>query len=335
MRTPSLGLLLTYQCRRSCSFCGNRGTESSSWPHMSLPLAKKALKNAGQEGLTKLYLSGGEPLLHQQIVEIIDLAADNGFTEVDVQSGGWRQSEDQEMRGKIRQILDQAERRNLRCSFSLSFSPLANNGDERANIDTWRTTIATLQSFGSRLYEHTPLIHGTFVVSSGDHNANFYASFRNTMEGLGAECRLLDVGMAQPARSFYFFNGSLVFTFTTRNVGASGRGVVVAGAKKAKNCLSANYNMWLHEMTVTPTGGFQPCDVVMNEADQRGALIDFQVIVTEPFRFCYEWFRDNQSRLFTLRRQIYRAMGENGGSFHQACVQARQQLLAEDGIPVL
>ena len=335
-KTPNLGLLLTYQCNRACKFCGTRSTGDRTWPYMNVQLARRTLREAGQEGFTSVYLSGGNPLLHTRVAAIVEAAAENGFTKVEVLLGGWTKTENLVMKQRVGQILDVAEANDLRCSFPLSFSPLANSGNTELNIDTWTTTVSTLLSFGDRIAKKISSVQCRFVLSpSGQGNSQFLSLLDSVMEQQGAKHQLFDDGHAEPSRIYSFSGSNLAFNFDSRVVGFSGNGENIPATRPATCCNPVNYGQWLLDMAVTPSGGFQPCDVVKNEADQAGALIDLKAISAEPLRFSYEWYRDNRDRLATRRRQIYRTMDQQKSSFHDACAKARRELLAEDGISVL
>ena len=72
---------LTERCNLRCSYCyffsaPNRGGSSGDIP---FALAREALQEAKEMGVTHVIATGGEPLLHPRVFEILDLAKSLGF----------------------------------------------------------------------------------------------------------------------------------------------------------------------------------------------------------------------------------------------------------------
>lgn len=70
-------VLLTYQCNQNCPFCIEPKLHREGF--LSTENFKKALVYAKEKGLTTIYLHGGEPTLHPNVVLFAQLAKDAGF----------------------------------------------------------------------------------------------------------------------------------------------------------------------------------------------------------------------------------------------------------------
>lgn len=67
---------VTYRCNASCSFCDIWEKPS---PYINLKNAEENFKALKRMGVKVIDFTGGEPLLHQQIDELLSLAKSNGF----------------------------------------------------------------------------------------------------------------------------------------------------------------------------------------------------------------------------------------------------------------
>lgn len=84
--TSVLDLEITTRCNQRCRYCfvrklGRRG-------EMSLELVEDALEEGGRLGHRTVHLTGGEPLLHPQLDDIIELSAEQGYERVIVNTNG-------------------------------------------------------------------------------------------------------------------------------------------------------------------------------------------------------------------------------------------------------
>lgn len=70
-------VLLTYQCNQNCPFCIEPKLHREGF--LSTKNFKKALVYAKEKGLTTIYLHGGEPTLHPNVVLFAQLTKDAGF----------------------------------------------------------------------------------------------------------------------------------------------------------------------------------------------------------------------------------------------------------------
>lgn len=69
---------ITNTCNMNCQHCMNRSGKES-FPGLSSDTIKKLFSELYSEGIRFLYISGGEPLVYQDIDEILEYAHDLGF----------------------------------------------------------------------------------------------------------------------------------------------------------------------------------------------------------------------------------------------------------------
>ncbi|MBF0473801.1 MAG: radical SAM protein [Nitrospirae bacterium] len=75
MEIKSLTLELTSKCNLKCTHCYNNSGLCGHVQEMDLPTVKLLLNDLSQYPIEEMYLSGGEPLLHNDFEEILNLAA--------------------------------------------------------------------------------------------------------------------------------------------------------------------------------------------------------------------------------------------------------------------
>ena len=68
---PLLVLELTYRCPHRCRVCFHTGKRGKNTPDMPMNLVRLALDKAQQEGVQRVRLTGGEPLLYPQLDTIL------------------------------------------------------------------------------------------------------------------------------------------------------------------------------------------------------------------------------------------------------------------------
>jgi cyclic pyranopterin phosphate synthase len=82
-----LRMSVTQECNLSCAYCHREG-EDAPGKEMSTETACQILESFAGFGVSKLKITGGEPLLRSDICEIISSARQDGFTEVSLTSNG-------------------------------------------------------------------------------------------------------------------------------------------------------------------------------------------------------------------------------------------------------
>lgn len=81
-RLNQLYLYLTEGCNLRCRHCWlapKHENENKKYKHMDFEVIKSVLKQGKEIGMAGIKLTGGEPLMHPRIVEIIDLIVSEGF----------------------------------------------------------------------------------------------------------------------------------------------------------------------------------------------------------------------------------------------------------------
>ena len=99
-RLLSVGFLLTYRCNRKCAFCrlpDLAGSEMTTSEVMDL------LTQFRRRGVTRCGLSGGEPLLREDLGDIVTRAAELGFL-LNINTNGWLLAEQIDRLRAARQI---------------------------------------------------------------------------------------------------------------------------------------------------------------------------------------------------------------------------------------
>lgn len=80
-------IALTQKCNLDCFYCHEEGERVKNGESLSVSDVDKILKTAKELGMYKVKFSGGEPLVHPDIVEIIDVA-DNYMDDVSLTTNG-------------------------------------------------------------------------------------------------------------------------------------------------------------------------------------------------------------------------------------------------------
>jgi len=78
--TKHMNVILTNQCNRNCPFCiAQKNTNKTKNSFLSLSNVEKAIDFCKQEDIKTIALTGGEPTLHPNILEIAKMFRSNGF----------------------------------------------------------------------------------------------------------------------------------------------------------------------------------------------------------------------------------------------------------------
>ena len=70
--TKHMNIIITNECNRNCPFCiAKKNSNNSNYKYISMENIEKAINFAKSENLETIALSGGEPTLHPNIMEIV------------------------------------------------------------------------------------------------------------------------------------------------------------------------------------------------------------------------------------------------------------------------
>jgi len=85
-QTPKYWVRLTRVCNNNCVFCLDKAAQNGT----SMPLSeiKNQLKQGRKQGFKKLILSGGEPTLHPDYLEIVKFGKDIGYDDIQTVTNG-------------------------------------------------------------------------------------------------------------------------------------------------------------------------------------------------------------------------------------------------------
>lgn len=117
-----LRMSVTQKCNLRCAYCHHEGEETPG-EEMPLDTALAILRSFAEHGVRKLKITGGEPLLREDIYDIIRCAKEAGFEEVSLTTNGTL------LPGRAKKLKDAGlDRLNIGCD-SVSSSVLAKTVD--------------------------------------------------------------------------------------------------------------------------------------------------------------------------------------------------------------
>jgi len=113
-KISSLRLSVTQRCNLNCEYCHKEG-EKTTDSEISIENIKEILETASELGIKKIKITGGEPLLRDDIVEIIRTIKKHNFDDISLTTNGF-------LLDKLAKRLKQAglNRVNIGCD-SVSF----------------------------------------------------------------------------------------------------------------------------------------------------------------------------------------------------------------------
>ncbi len=82
-----IDLKVGFKCNNFCKFCV-QGDKREKLPAKALSELKRSLKDGRRSGATGVVVTGGEPTLHHNILEVVRHAKDLGYETIQVQSNG-------------------------------------------------------------------------------------------------------------------------------------------------------------------------------------------------------------------------------------------------------
>ena len=86
-KVDSLRLSITQRCNLNCLYCHKEG-EQNSTGEMSLNIIEKLVITAEKLGYKKIKITGGEPLLRDDIIEIVKLIKKGNFEDISLVTNG-------------------------------------------------------------------------------------------------------------------------------------------------------------------------------------------------------------------------------------------------------
>lgn len=149
-RTPLIAnLTLTHRCNLRCQYCGIWRAPPAE---MDTAMVCRIIDELADAGTERLGLGGGEPMLREDVGQIIDHAKARGLT-VNLLSNGWQVPERiGELRGLdfLAISLDgpEAVHDQLRGNGAFAQALAAIRMASAAGIDVWTTTVITRHSIG-------------------------------------------------------------------------------------------------------------------------------------------------------------------------------------------
>ncbi|NMM49641.1 radical SAM protein [Marinigracilibium pacificum] len=121
---------VTYRCNASCSFCDIWEKPS---PYISLDDVKKNFEDLKKLGVRIIDFTGGEPLLHQNIGEVLQLAKEFGFITTITTNGLLYPKRSGEIRGLVDML-----------HFSLDYSTSSKH-DKARNVECFNKVLESIE----------------------------------------------------------------------------------------------------------------------------------------------------------------------------------------------
>lgn len=84
----SLRISVTNQCNLRCSYCHNEGEDNEAKEQISVEKIAKIASISSSYGIKKVKITGGEPLLRDDITEITSVFDSNGFDDISLSTNG-------------------------------------------------------------------------------------------------------------------------------------------------------------------------------------------------------------------------------------------------------
>lgn len=76
-----------FYCNNQCTFCV-QGRKRDKLPAKSVTEVEQSLREAREAGKTEVVLTGGEPCMHPQFLQLVKIAHDLGFEQIQIQTNG-------------------------------------------------------------------------------------------------------------------------------------------------------------------------------------------------------------------------------------------------------
>ena len=82
-----IDIKITFRCNNKCGFCA-QGHKRDIYPDRTEKNVAAVLKKARAEGVTGVVFTGGEPSMHPEILRLVRIASEAGFTGIQLQTNG-------------------------------------------------------------------------------------------------------------------------------------------------------------------------------------------------------------------------------------------------------
>jgi len=126
----NLRISLTQRCNLQCPYCHKEG-ESQADREMTFDEIEERIIAARDAGMKKVKITGGEPLMRQDIVEIVEMMKNNGLDEISMTTNGIL------LEGYARQLKQAGlDRLNIGCDSLSSLSFLKNASQIKNGLDS-------------------------------------------------------------------------------------------------------------------------------------------------------------------------------------------------------
>lgn len=89
-RLTHLRLSVTKACDLSCAYCHREGAPDAAGPDLSLALLTEMVTALAARGLSRVKITGGEPLLRPDLVDVVRVLRDAGYSDVSLTTNGMR-----------------------------------------------------------------------------------------------------------------------------------------------------------------------------------------------------------------------------------------------------
>jgi hypothetical protein len=311
----SIGLGITNRCKNQCKMCATSSTPKESEPQMPLSVANKHLEAAKLLGVQEVCLTGGEAMLHPDILKIVEHAARLGFRYIHINSGGWIEPDSQsrvQMLTRAMETTSQISQGRSSLLLDLSFSLHAFNGNQTRNMELWRTTLSGFVGMAGLIKHHWQGIP-IKVGFTGVEAPKVPRIFSNVLEEFSDKNQMqIEVGQIEAfGRAAENFSG-------LPQRGMCSDYLDIGVFPREMKYLTFPY--------ISPANYLFPCNSPSNGTAPLAAGLK----LADKFGLekAIEYYRYFFEEIISLRDYLYRQLGENV-PFCRACIEARTQFFKE------
>ncbi|GHV64573.1 hypothetical protein AGMMS49587_17240 [Spirochaetia bacterium] len=154
----SIFLFTTGKCNAKCAMCFYANDMAQKEPDLSFENIKKLSESAGN--IKRLWLSGGEPTLREELPEIVEMFyKNNHITDVNMPSNGMKPERVIEWLKRIRQNCP-----DLNISISISFDGFGDTHDTQRGVSCFYQATETLKLLDENFKDDGHVIRGAATV---------------------------------------------------------------------------------------------------------------------------------------------------------------------------